>query len=98
MLPGKESLRAWLERLPEGSAKVAAFDTRFDEPAWLTGSAAKTIAKKLGKKGYQLAGTQSFFVEHSDGPLAKGELERAVEWGRELGSAAGVSSDPSGNR
>ena len=84
VLPGNESLRNWLERLPNGLQGVAAFDTRFDKPKWLTGSAAAKILRRLEKKGYSIIGAESFFVEHTDGPLEDGERERAVEWGRSL--------------
>jgi hypothetical protein len=84
VLAGQESLRGWLERLPTGQAMAAAFDTRFDKPRWLTGSAATKIAQRLRRKGYKLVGTESFFVQTTGGPLAEGERERAIAWGREL--------------
>jgi hypothetical protein len=83
---GQESLRGWLDRLPQGDGVVAAFDTRFDKPTFLTGSAAREIAGKLARKGYTLVESQSFFVKTTGGPLLDGELERAVAWGRELGT------------
>ena len=64
VLPGRESLRGWLERLPAGHAAAAAFGTRFDKPAWLTGSAAKQIARRLRRKGYPVAGTRSLRPGH----------------------------------
>lgn len=84
VMPGRESLRGWLERLPAGRASAAAFDTRFDKPKWLTGSAAKKIARRMRGKGYSIIGVQSFLVETTGGPLAHGERERAVAWGRGL--------------
>jgi hypothetical protein len=84
VLAGEESLRGWLERLPAGRAAAAAFDTRFDKPRWLTGSAATKIAQRLGRKGYSVVGTESFFVQGGGGPVADSERERAVAWGRAL--------------
>jgi flavorubredoxin len=84
VLPGSESLRGWLERLPNGRAEVATFDTRFDKPALIVGSAARGAAQRIGDKGYEVLGSRSFFVRGSGGPLAEGERERAVAWGREL--------------
>jgi hypothetical protein len=84
VLPGRESLRGWLERLQTGQTKAAALDTRFDKPKWLTGSAATKIARRLGSKGYSVIGAQSFFIRTTGGPLADGERERAVAWGRDL--------------
>ena len=78
--------REWLERSgPTQGAKAAAFDTRFDKPRWLTGSAALRIGRQLGRKGYQLVvPPESFFVQHTDGPLKQGEENRARGWGAEL--------------
>lgn len=84
VLAGQESLRGWLERLPAGRAAAAAFDTRYAKPRWLTGSAAIKIAQRLGRKGYSVVGIESFFVQTAGGPLADGERERAVAWGRAL--------------
>ena len=84
VLAGKESLRGWLERLRAGRAAAAAFDTRFDKPRWLTGSAATKIAQRLRAKGYKVIGTESFFVQTTGGPLADGERERAIAWGCQL--------------
>ena len=78
-------LRVWLRAL--GSRKggiAAAFDTRGDAAAALTGSAARGIARRLRHHGYEIAGHQSFLVDDAEGPLAEGELERARSWGTEL--------------
>ncbi|HEV2685149.1 MAG TPA: flavodoxin domain-containing protein [Actinomycetota bacterium] len=87
-LPGAEILRNWIDKMPKGSAEVATFDTRFDKPAWLTGSAAKKIARKIASKGYPVVAVESFFVVGGDGPLADGERERAIAWARELAGAS----------
>jgi hypothetical protein len=84
VLAGQESLRGWLEHLPTGRAAAAAFDTRFAKPRWLTGSAATKIGQRLRAKGYKVIGTESFFVQTTGGPLADGERERAIAWGRQL--------------
>jgi hypothetical protein len=82
-----QGVREWLASLPAatGSGHAACFDTRFDKPSWLTGSAAKTIAAQLRRRGYRLgAPPQSFFVGATPGPLLDGELDRAVAWGARL--------------
>jgi hypothetical protein len=39
----------------------------------------------LTRRGYKLAvEPESFFIEGTPGPLEKGELEHAVEWGKVL--------------
>lgn len=71
--------------------KVAAFDTRFSlsniESSALRfvvkigGYAAKSIAKRLKKKGGNLIiSPEGFLVTGEKGPLKKGELERAANW------------------
>jgi hypothetical protein len=77
-------IREWLETLgaaPEGAA-AAVFDTRLGKPRWLTGSAAKGVAKRLRQHGYQLvAPPESFIVEGTTpSKLREGELTRAREW------------------
>jgi flavodoxin len=75
-------VREWLVDLPSSKGCAAAtFDTRFDKPAWLTGSAAKNIAKQLRRKGFELAAEpESFYILGTEGPLKDGELERAAAW------------------
>jgi hypothetical protein len=86
-------IRKLLDRLPEGNGTAAAcFDTRFDKSRILTGSAAKTMAHKLGRRGYRIvAEPESFFVLDSEGPLKEGELDRARRWGASLGAAGDAS-------
>lgn len=80
------SMRSWLEGLPEGNARVAAFETRI---WWSPGSAAKAILNLLEKAGYRpVARPQRFMVTGRYGPLKDGELERAKAWGAELSRAA----------
>jgi hypothetical protein len=88
-LPGTDTglgIREVIQALPPGAGQpVATFDTRFDKPAWLTGSAAAVAAKKLKKQGYRMVTEpQSFMIDGGEGPLAAGELDRARMWGKEL--------------
>ena len=78
-------LREWLKNLEGGgAARAAAFDTRGDAKAALTGSAARGIARRLRRRGYEVVGMESFLVDDTEGPLADGELERARAWANEL--------------
>ncbi|MBN1529381.1 MAG: flavodoxin family protein [Thermoleophilaceae bacterium] len=78
-------LRECLRDLPDGGgALAAAFDTRLDRAAALTGSAARGIARRLKRRGYAVVATDSFLVEDAEGPLEEGELERARAWGAGL--------------
>jgi hypothetical protein len=78
--------RGWFESLPDDlHGKAAAFDTRIEKSAMLTGSAAKGIAKRLRQHGLDVvAEPESFFVLDTGGPLKEGELERAAYWAEDL--------------
>jgi hypothetical protein len=76
---------AGLRELGDGSvARAAAFDTRADKAAALTGSAARSIARRLRRGAWTVVSRESFLVDDSEGPLADGELERARAWGAQL--------------
>jgi flavodoxin len=76
--------------------RVAAFDTRFPESkineigilaffVRIFGYAAEPIAKRLRKKGGELAvEPEGFYVGDTEGPLLEGELERAASWARQI--------------
>lgn len=98
-----EPLAAMLEAIPRKTlkgVKVAAFDTRYHMATWLTGSAARGIARDLRKRGGRLVvPAQSFFIERDVPPkgqkrrhglehLEPGELERATKWAIEIARAA----------
>ncbi len=76
------AMRTWLEQLPRGQGRSAAFETRL---RWSPGGATSTIEKGLASAGYRpLAKAHRFVVKGSYGPLRDGELERARQWGAEL--------------
>ena len=83
-----EATRDMLDDMSKGALRgvvVAAFDTRYRKPRWLTGSAAQKVARKLRKfGGRQVVPPESFFVEGREGPLAGGEVERAKRWAESL--------------
>lgn len=75
--------REWVDAIGPVTARAATFDTRVKGPAWVTGSAARGIAKRLRHLGARLvAEPNSFFVKNNT--LRPGEKERAAEWGRQL--------------
>ena len=82
------SMRSWLETVPKGSGRAAAFETRI---WWSPGSASKAILSKLEALGYRTADkAQRFVVKDKYGPLRDGELERAKAWGAELAKTVGA--------
>jgi hypothetical protein len=79
------SLRSWLEKLPSGSGRGAAFETRI---WWSPGGATKTILAGLQRAGYRTEGRgERFIVTGRQGPLKDGEIERARAWGKSLARA-----------
>lgn len=90
VMPIEVGIREWLAALnpPEGSRglRVTTFDTRIAKVRRLPGSAARSAAKLLRRKGYRMIGTsESFFVNETTGPIRDVEIERAQHWGEELG-------------
>jgi len=76
------SLRSWLDGLPVGRGRSAAFETRI---WWSPRGATGSIEKRLARLGYPpVAKAEKFVVRDKYGPLREGELERARTWGREL--------------
>ncbi|VVB59628.1 Flavodoxin [uncultured archaeon] len=77
-----EAMQAFLENLPDlEGVSATAFDTRFKGPWFLTGSAARTIIKKLEQKGaYILEPPHSFFVKAVEGPLDQWEIPHIESW------------------
>ena len=88
-------LAALLESAGRGAFNgtyAAAFDTRYRMAAWLSGSAARRIARQLKKRGGRLiAPPESFFMERDVPPkgqkrrhelerLEPGEVDRAAQW------------------
>ena len=89
--PGKVShgIGEWMETtaIPV-STNAAAFDTVISK-GWLSGSAAKAIAKTLQRhQSRRATSVRSFVVAASKGPLAAGQETEAHIWGRELAVSA----------
>ena len=82
-------VREWMRGLNvRRSCRSAAFDTRLDRPRLFTGSAVRTIERGLVAAGFAVhSEPHSFRVAGTTGPLALGEIERAMAWGEEMGRA-----------
>jgi menaquinone-dependent protoporphyrinogen IX oxidase len=82
------SMRGFLRRSPKEAwfaRPVTVFDTRFHQDLDKTGSAAVMLDERLRQMGaLVVAPPESFFVTGMKGPLAEGEVERAMVWGRRL--------------
>lgn len=92
-----KSVSDFIESIPQDvlkGIKVAAFDTRIAGKeagagvrfiAKLGGFAAPRIAEVLKKKGSDLlVPPEGFAVKDREGPLAEGELERAMAWAKQI--------------
>lgn len=94
---GHPSMRSWLESLPAGRGRCAAFETRI---WWSPRGATGDIEKRFEQAGYEVvAEAHKFVVKTKYGPLRDGELERAREWGSELARVVGDDegeADPAG--
>jgi hypothetical protein len=107
VMPTEFGLRDWLDALVTDSRtatgeravplEVATFDTRISTTRRLPGSAARAAAKVLRRHRYQVVDSASFFVTESVGPIAPAEIERALNWGRRLGSQL-TGATPTGRR
>ncbi len=78
-------LREWIAEQSLAGRTVAVFDSRAAKARHLPGSAARSAARMLRRRGVaRPLGVTSFYVADVAGPLVDGELDRAAAWGREL--------------
>jgi hypothetical protein len=80
-------LRDWFDTVGQHTGKAAAFDTRGDAPAWMSGRACKGIARKLRGHGFDLAAEPASFLVSKENRLLDGEQGHAREWGERLAAA-----------
>jgi len=79
------SMRSWLETLPRGRGRSAAFETRI---WWSPGGATGAIADKFWRRlDIRPSEMRRFVVKGKYGPLRDGEIDRARRWGAELAEA-----------
>ncbi len=94
VMPVELGMRDWLRQLrsPHGAVVAATFDTKVVR-SHLPGSAARSAAKALNRRGYLLAADPAhFFLERAVGPFLPGELDRAITWAEELAALMPPSS------
>ena len=77
-------VREWLERLGGIHTNAAAFDTRINSRAFLTGRASKGIARRLSRHGLSMVVPPESFLVDKRSHLLPGEIERARLWGTRL--------------
>lgn len=85
-----ELLRQWFEEIGDaGGTPAAAFDTRVDVSAIVSGRASKGIDRRLGRHGFDVLVPPESFLVDKQNHLVDGEADRAGEWGRLLASRMG---------
>ncbi len=84
-----EGLRDWFHALPATAPRpAAAFDTRFDAAAVLTGRASRGIGRRLTELGFHLVVEPESFLVDKENHLLAGESDRAEGWAVSLASLA----------
>jgi flavodoxin len=87
-------MQAFLAGLADGQlrgTRAAAFDTRVR--LFIHGDAAGKVSRALERAGAQIvAEPRGFVVTGTEGPLADGEVDKAVAWGRTIASEVARAS------
>jgi hypothetical protein len=86
-------VREWLESCVAVPPRFAAFDTRADIARVLSGSAAGKIEKRLRRLGSSSFSVSQSYRVDSHSRLEPGELDRARQWGHNLGLRLAASRD-----
>ncbi len=80
-----EGLRDWFHVLPATAPRAAAaFDTRYDATAVLTGRASRGIGGRLTELGFHLVAQPESFLVDKENHLLAGESDRAETWAASL--------------
>jgi hypothetical protein len=77
-------LREWFGSLGRYQAKAAAFDTRMQGSALLTGRSSRQVARLLRAHGFDVAAPPESFLVTRQNALVPYESERAREWAAKL--------------
>ena len=85
---GGPGMRDWLEDIGHRDGLAAAFDTRVNGLAVLTGRASRRIARLLKRHGYRLVAAPQGFLVCSHGTLLDGEASWARRWGMTLAAVS----------
>ena len=92
-------LREWLFNVSPGLGRqAAAFDTRFEGAALLTGRASSGIAHRLDRRGYRVVTDPASFMVDRRNALLAGEAARARVWGVTLAGVLEPVSPAVGDR
>lgn len=88
-------LRDWFNSLGTIMTSAAAFDTRVDLPALVTGRASRGISRQLGRHGFREIAEPMSFLVTKETELVEGQLTTARRWGEILaGTLIGNAARP----
>jgi flavodoxin len=82
-------LREWFDQLGEVGGRAAAFDTRIDVAAAISGRASKGISKRLRRHGFDEVAKPESFLVTKETHLEPDEEARATAWGEQLAAKLG---------
>ena len=90
-----EGLREWLTSRvsSRGHGLAAAFDTRMNGPAIITGRASKGTSSALRRQGYELIAKPESFRVTKANELCPGEQDRARSWGTALAQSLSLTAE-----
>jgi Flavodoxin len=91
---GGPGLREWLGSLGRYQARAAAFDTRLQGSALLTGRSSERVARQLRAHGFDMAAPPESFLVTRQNRLVADESERAREWAGKLAESITPSREP----
>ena len=81
-------IRDWLRTSAPGHGQLAAaFDTRLQARAVLTGRASRVISRRLARHGYELIAEPESFLVDSQTRLLDSEAQRATHWAKGLATS-----------
>jgi hypothetical protein len=90
-------LREWLDGLiVPTTTKAAAFDTRLDGPAMVTGRASRGIARRLWSVGLEMIAPPESFLVDRENHLKPGVANAAVAWGEKIGRSVVAATGATG--
>lgn len=87
-------VREWLAGLGWLNGAAAAFDTRMNGPAVITGRASKGISSQFSRHGLTVVAEPESFLVTKANQLYPGEADRARAWGASL--VANLMPEPAG--
>jgi hypothetical protein len=91
-------LREWFDGMGSMTASAAAFDTRLDASALVTGRASKGISRQLRRHGFSAIAEPMSFLVTKENVLLEGQQAAAHHWGELLAGTLATVGAGAGRR